>query len=136
LILLGSGASLGFAWLLRREECWVNLLFVCWCIAAAVIPHKTGFFNTGNPLVYALYGLAAAGIVWWGIREARPERINLGIAGFAVTVVCFYLSSVFDKGARSGGLIGLGVLLLAGGWLLDRARRHFLTQMALPEAQS
>lgn len=135
LLLLGAAASLGLAWMLRSADSWVNLLFVCWCITAAVFPHKTGFLTSGDPLVFLLYAFAAAGIVWWGIRETRPERINLGIAGFAITVICFYLSSVFDKGARSGGLIGLGVLLLAGGWCLERARQHFLSQMPKPEVQ-
>ncbi len=130
LVLTGAAASFGKAWLLRREECWVNLLFVCWSITAALLPHHAGI------IVFAVYGGAAAGLVWWGIGEARPERINLGIAGFALTVVCFYVTSLMDTALRSGGLIGLGILLLAGGWFLERARRHFLSRMTRPEQES
>jgi uncharacterized membrane protein len=74
------------------------------------------------------FGLAA-----WGIREARPERINLGIAGFALTVLAFYFSSVMDKLGRSASLIGLGVLFLGGGWALERTRRRLIAHMQ-PEA--
>jgi hypothetical protein len=41
----------------------------------------------------------------------------------------FYFSSVMDKLDRSLGLIMLGVLFLAGGWLLERTRRRLVSSM-------
>jgi hypothetical protein len=69
--------------------------------------------DTASVYAHALYATASAGMVWWGIREGQRLRINLGVAGFALTVLSFYYSNVFDKFGRSLGLIGLG--LLRGG---------------------
>jgi hypothetical protein len=38
-----------------------------------------------------------------------------------------------DKLGRSLGLIGLGILFLAGGWALERARRKLVTGMEKAE---
>ena len=64
----------------------------------------------------------------WGIRDGRVERVNLGAVLFAATVVAFYFSEVMDKLGRSASLIGLGILFLAGGWALERARRRLALQ--------
>jgi uncharacterized membrane protein len=73
--------------------------------------------------------VGSVGLAWWGIRESRAERINLAIAGFALTVLCFYFSDVMDKIGRSASLMLLGLLFLGGGWLLERTRRGLLARM-------
>jgi uncharacterized membrane protein len=80
-------------------------------------------------LAYALVAAVSVFLAWWGVRERSRALVNYGIAAFAVTVIWFYFSSLMDKLGRSLGLIGLGVLFLAGGWLLERMRRRLLTQM-------
>jgi hypothetical protein len=62
----------------------------------------------------------------WGVREARSERVNLGSAIFAATVMTFYFSEVMDKLGRSASLAGFGLLFLAGGWALERVRRQLV----------
>ena len=74
--------------------------------------------------LYAWCALGAIGLVFWGLHEARRERVNLGVAGFAITLFAFYFSSAMDKLGRSLGLIGLGLLFLLGGWQLERLRRR------------
>jgi len=86
-----------------------------------------------NVGVYAWYAIGSFGLAAWGIREARAERVNLGITGFALTVLAFYFSSVMDKLGRSASLIGIGVLFLGGGWLLERTRRRLIANLR-PEA--
>jgi uncharacterized membrane protein len=76
--------------------------------------------------VYAWCALGAAALIAWGLEEARVERINFGVAGFAITVLFFYFSHVMDRLGRSFSLIALGVLLLGGGWLLEKSRRRLL----------
>jgi hypothetical protein len=49
------------------------------------------------------------------------------MVAFAATVMWFYFSSVMGKLGRSLGLITLGVLVLAGGWLLERTRRKLVS---------
>jgi uncharacterized membrane protein len=64
----------------------------------------------------------------WGVTEGNTERINLGVAGFAITIVIFYFSNVMDRLERSLSLVTLGILFLAGGWALERLRRNLVRQ--------
>jgi len=41
------------------------------------------------PIVLAI-ATGAIGLIAWGMKEARKERVNLGIVGFALTVLFFY----------------------------------------------
>jgi hypothetical protein len=63
-------------------------------------------------LVYVWCAVGAVGLVAWGIRESRAERINLGVAGFAITGLALYLSIVMDKMGRSASLVVLGLVFL------------------------
>ncbi len=71
-------------------------------------------------------------VIWWGVRQASRALVNLGIVGFAASVFWFYFSNIFDKVGRSLGLIGLGVLFLAGGWALERTRRRLVASISSP----
>jgi hypothetical protein len=86
--------------------------------------------NEPNLAAHALVAAFCVFILWWGVRQASKALVNLGIVGFAVVVGWFYFSDIFDKVGRSLGLIGLGVLFLAGGWALEKTRRGLLTHMA------
>jgi uncharacterized membrane protein len=70
------------------------------------------------------------------VRQASKALVNLGMVWFAVAVAWFYFSDVFDKVGRSLGLIGLGVLFLAGGWALEKMRRGLLARMGATDASS
>jgi uncharacterized membrane protein len=83
-----------------------------------------------NLLAYAMVAAAAIFLVWWGVRTLAKALVNYGMAAFAATVVWFYFSSVMDKLGGSLGLITLGVLFLAGGWLLERTRRRLVGGIA------
>ncbi len=82
-----------------------------------------------NFAAHALVAAFAVFIVWWGVRQASKALVNLGIVGFAIAVGWFYFSDIFDKLDRSLGLIGLGILFLAGGWALEKMRRNLVTGM-------
>jgi uncharacterized membrane protein len=79
---------------------------------------------------YGLCALGAVGLIAWGLNEGRKERINLGVAGFALTVLVFYSSTVMDKLGRSASLIGLGLLFLLGGWAMEKTRRRLVARLA------
>lgn len=120
---------LGVAYLLRGKDAIWNLLTIVWVLGLPPL-------SEGHPdriAVYAWFAIGSVGLAAWGIRDARAERVNLGIAGFALTVLAFYFSSVMDKLGRSASLIGLGILFLGGGWLLERTRRRLIAQLH-PEA--
>jgi uncharacterized membrane protein len=82
-----------------------------------------------NLLAYAVVAALALFFCWWGVRLVSRALVNLGIGGFAATVAWFYFSDVMSKLGRSLGLIGLGVLFLAGGWALEKMRRGILAGM-------
>jgi uncharacterized membrane protein len=84
-----------------------------------------------NVLFYALVAAAAVFLVAWGVHISAKALVNYGMVAFALTVMWFYFSSVMDKLGRSLGLIMLGVLFLAGGWLLERTRRRLVSSMSL-----
>jgi hypothetical protein len=82
-----------------------------------------------NLAAYALVAAFAIFVSWWGVRMVSKALVNLGIVGFAAAVAWFYFSDIFNKVGRSLGLIGLGVLFLAGGWALEKMRRRILAGM-------
>jgi uncharacterized membrane protein len=90
-------------------------------------------FNTPNITAHALVAAFAVFIIWWGVRQTSQALVNLGIVGFAIAVGWFYFSNLYDKMGRSLGLIGLGVLFLAGGWALEKWRRNLLAGMGKAE---
>jgi hypothetical protein len=85
--------------------------------------------NEPNLLAHALVAAFAVFMIWWGVRQVSRALVNLGIVYFAIAVGWFYFSSIFDKVGRSVGLIGLGILFLAGGWILEKTRRGLLAHM-------
>ena len=85
--------------------------------------------TTPNVLAYGLVAAFAVFLCWWGVRLGERALVNLGIVGFGAAVAWFYFSNIFDKMGRSLGLIGLGILFLAGGWLLEKMRRKLVAGM-------
>jgi hypothetical protein len=105
-------------------------LFLLFPLVWALLIVKIGWHgNLSELLLYGLYAVGAAGLVEWGIKEHLTVSVNLGVAGFALTVCAFYFSNIFDKLGRSLGLIGVGFLFLGGGWLMDRARRRLIARI-------
>jgi len=104
-------------------------------------PNRGPYTESGpNLLAHALVAAFAVFIIWWGVRQASQALVNLGIVYFGLAVGWFYFSSIYDEVGRSLGLIGLGVLFLAGGWVLEKTRRRLLRKMgqkdvALEEAE-
>ena len=67
-----------------------------------------------------------AGLAAWGVAQYNKLLINWGIVLAGIAIVMFFFSSVFDKLGRSFGLIVAGVVLIGGGFLLDRLRRDLI----------
>lgn len=112
------------AWRLAVRPWWSAAIMAGWVAVLALLGHS----NT-----LARHGWAALGWVLflsWAVRAGSVLRVNLGIIGFAITVLTFYFSSVMDKLGRSLSLIALGILLLGGGWALDRWRRSLIASIA------
>ena len=120
---------------LRRRAWWMNGIAALWVIALVTTslssqPNESLLHYAWRQLgPYGMCALGSIGLIAWGLKETRKERINLGVAGFALTVLFFYFSAVMDKLGRSASLIGLGLLFLLGGWLLEKARRRLVARL-------
>ena len=115
---------LGFAYAFRRNAVWMNLVAACWVVGLSVATQARL-----NILVYGWCLLGAAGMIAWGVYEFRAERINLGMAGFALTIVFFFFSNVMDKLGRSASLMALGILFVGGGWYWEKLRRQLVARL-------
>jgi uncharacterized membrane protein len=130
------GLPLLLAWALRGHAAWMNGVAALWVVALGTTslrttPGEGSLSQAWHELgPYGLCALGAIGLIAWGLKDARKERINLGVAGFALTVLSFYFSTVMDKLGRSASLIGLGLLFLLGGWVLEKTRRRLVARLA------
>jgi uncharacterized membrane protein len=130
------GLPLLVAFLLRGSAAWINVVACLWVLVLGTMDYsyygrnRTGFAYFYNEIVPFLWcWVGSVGLIAWGLREGRKEQINFGIAGFGITVLWFYFSSVMDKLGRSESLIGFGVIFLLGGWFLERARRRLVANL-------
>jgi uncharacterized membrane protein len=129
--------AIAVGWLLNRKS-WAPLVVVAgtvWALpwSQTIITENAGGrtwqHNEPNLLAYAVVAATAVFLVWWGIRLLAKPLVNYGTVMFALTVMWFYFGSVMDKLNRSLGLIGLGILFLAGGWALEHTRRRLVAGM-------
>lgn len=115
------------AWFLRGKTAIWNLAFGLWVFILGLFDRQDIF---GVLAIYGFCALGAIGLVSWGLQERRRERINLGVAGFAITISVFYFSTVMDKLGRSASLVAFGLLFLLGGWKLEQLRRKLVARTA------
>ena len=111
-----------------------------WCTRVWVEHYNTSSWTRTEPSLaaHALVAAFCVFLIWWGVTQASRGLVNFGIFAFGATVAWFYFSDLFDKMGRSLGLICLGVLFLAGGWMLEKTRRgllHHMAQSTLEAAQ-
>ena len=123
---MALGGPLLLGWWLRGRAFWPLGVAVGWLLVSVVMP-----VDGLAALRFAWWALGGVLLALWGARDGRAERVNLGVVVVALTLIVFYFSEVFDKLGRSASLIGLGVLFLLGGWLLERLRRQLVQRSRL-----
>lgn len=95
-------------------------------LAAQLALWPQGIFLQAN--LQLLLGILA--LVWFGIRTGRPGDINWGIAVFVVCVATRYVEYLWDKLEGAYAFIGIGLVLLGLGWVLERQRRKWVALSA------
>lgn len=127
-------APLGLSFVMQGKAATWMLLWAAWSYAITFAAehmysdyyHRT-MLDTG--LLYVLCAGGSVGLAAWGLAERRKERVNLGIAGFAISVLFFYFDNFMAKLDRSASLLLLGAICLAGGYVLEITRRRLMARM-------
>lgn len=115
-----------FAAVARKRGALPIFASAAWVFVLGLLTSKGNVEN--NPWFYLWLGVGACALCLWGVRDNRKLYINYGTVIFALTVIGFYSSEVLDKLGRSMGLILLGVIFLAGGWVLHRLRTGLIAR--------
>lgn len=132
LLLLGYAGAylpvLAIAAFIRRQRSLPMFGVAFWIFILVLTGGRHNMEN--NPWLYLWIALGACAFCYWGVQENRKLFINYGTAIFALDLIAFYFSNVLDKLGRSLGLILLGVIFLAGGWVLNRLRTDLIARAA------
>ena len=132
LSLIGYSAAyvpvLVLALLARKQKAMPIFLAAFWTVVLSMLSHEHN--PEHNPAIYLWVGVGACALCYWGTIENNATFINWGCAIFALDVITFYFSDVLDKLGRSMGLILLGAIFLAGGWILNRLRSGLIARAA------
>ena len=130
----------GLAWLRvrRGDRSMVELVEVALVVALLVAVHVAARVDVEwqplYPIVFnVLFALSALGLMASGYLQEHEGRINLSLALIALYVITRYFEysrSLFDSSLM---FFGAGVILLAGGFLLERGRRKMLASMHVRE---
>ncbi len=131
---IAMALPLATAYFLRRLS-WTHAIAAAWVALAFILPEHYGGGQSALGYLWHLLGnylwagAASVGFIAWGIKDSRRERINLGVLGFAITVIVFYFAEFMDQMGRSAALVAGGLLFLLGGWYLERARRRLVARV-------
>ncbi|HET7872485.1 MAG TPA: hypothetical protein VFL42_08230, partial [Terriglobales bacterium] len=120
--------ALAIAIFTRKKRATPMFVAALWVLGLSLLGRQAN--PEHNPWLYLWVGVGACGLCYWGMKEGRRLLINYGTALFALTVITFYFSDVLDKLGRSLGLILMGVIFLAGGWVLNRLRADLIARAA------
>ncbi len=140
LILAAAGAAL--AWLehirpaagsQRLPVPVLAVLVGCILISAALVPWNfapPGLALAAYVAVNGLFMLAMAGTLYGGYLTGNRTAVNMGLLFFILWITALYFDTFFGLMDRSLFFVGAGVLLLGGGYALQRQRRRLLARMA------
>ena len=121
------GVPLAVAFYTRGPRAWLNGVAAIWVVLLGLIARHASLEH--SVASYLWLAIGAAGLIAWGMSERVKDRVNVGVAAFALTVLGFYFSNVMDRLDRSASLVGLGLLLIAGGWGMERMRRRLVARL-------
>jgi hypothetical protein len=104
----------------QRTALWIALAGLFFTLHFAFWPR--GMFFSANLFLLAAVGL----LVQVGVREGRAGDINLGLGLFVVWLISRYIEYLWDKLEAASAFIGLGLLLLIGGFFLEKRRKQWI----------
>jgi uncharacterized membrane protein len=123
-------APLALAAWLHGRAAWTNALSALWVALVAAVAAQGEPGPLAGTAIYLVFALGSLAMIAWGMRDARSERVNLGMIGLALTLFAFYFANVFDKLGRAASLFGLGLVFIVVGLVLERMRRRLVARIA------
>ena len=138
----GSRPTIGAIWVIlavaSAASAWALVVaterlarFEAWAALGAVGLGATWLLigTRGNEIPVALlFNIAlfsaSAGLVALGLHDRRPRLAYQGLGWFAIGIFALYIDFGWDRLDRSLFFTVGGLLLLAGGWALERQRRR------------
>ena len=130
-------ASLAWVVWRQRRNLRSSLIDVCELAAALVLlaaSHLVVHIPANEEAIYTivfnvLFALSVLGMLFSGYLQGNEARVNLSLGLIALLIISRYFefsATLFDL---SLVFVGAGVILLAGGFLLERGRRRLLASM-------
>ncbi len=129
LILAAMAAAAWLAWKGKKRDQgwavrpWVLIVSLVIPVVAALTAHLWGTIPRAvvfNLLLFA----GAVGLITVGVQRRAEIILNLGLLAFAVHAITRYTDLFFRAIDRALFFILGGLLLLGGGWLVERSRRQ------------
>ena len=127
---------LAAAWLHRRREREFTIVgaegvVIAILLAAAYVVLGV---DTGGEVVYALafnalFAIAVLGVLVSGYLRGREARVNIALAFISIDVIARYFEYSWDLLDRSFIFVVAGVILLLGGFLVERGRQKMLERI-------
>ena len=132
----------GMAWLRvrRGDRSPMELVEVATIVVLLTAAHLAVRVPAGSeplyPIVFnLLFALSVLGLMASGYLQEHEGRVNLSLGLIALYVITRYFE--YSIGLFNSSLVffGAGIVLLAGGFLLERGRRRMLAAMHLREGE-
>ncbi len=112
---------------LEAAMVFVSLTVLIFLAAFGPAAGRALFLLTTNLLFF----LAVIAVVITGYLGREAALVNIGLVFFVLDVIARYFDFFWDMLNKSVFFMGGGLLLLAGGFLLERNRKKFLREMSV-----
>src|SRR4029077_16157064 len=92
------------AFLLRDSAAWINVVACAWALILGTMHYRDSKYSASaigyiyheiGPFLWCLAG--AIGLIAWGLKESRKERINVGLRGHWLAILRVLFFNVMDK---------------------------------------
>ncbi len=116
----------------RRQDLSRPIMTVGWVVSSVCLAGIAGIFLNRIGVTGAVFlfkALLFAATLWFisrGYELQRRAMVNIGFVFFALGLAALYLDTFWSFMSRSVALMIGGILLLGGGYILERQRRRIL----------
>ncbi len=124
------------AWLHRRNEDEFTLngvegiaIVIALAVAYVVIGVNTGSDVFYSVMLNSLFAVVLLGVLVSGYLRGRETWVNIGLAFVGIDIVARYFEYSWDLMDRSLIFVAAGVILLLGGYLVERTRQKMLERI-------